>query len=168
MSRRRRNRFAGLGMVSLALLLALCVMGVAYAKWSDTISIVGTANIGHVEVVLSPGEGSPSGISCSLHPDDPHALVVALDGAPPGTYTCAFTITNTGSIPVKIQSIVPLAYPEGVDVSVSGVAVGDQIEQAGVYPDSVGGEVIVTVPEGVEGTFSFSLAFSFIQWNLYV
>ena len=164
--RRKRNRFSRLGVLCITLLLALCVTGVGYAAWTDEVSIQGTANLGYVEVVLSPGACSDPEITCSV--SAPHTLEVTLTAAPPGTYTCGFTITNTGTIPVKIQSIAISDVPAGAAVSVSGVAEGTQIEQAGVFPDSFDGAVIVTVQESCEGTFSFSVAFSFVQWNMYV
>jgi hypothetical protein len=164
--RRKRNRFSWLGTLSIALLLALCVTGIGYAAWTDEISIDGTANLGYVEVVLSPGACSDPQITCSV--SAPHTLVVTLTDAPPGTHTCGFTITNTGTIPVKIQSIVASGVPAGVEVSIPGVVKGMQIEQAGVYPDSVDGMVIVTVLESCEGIFSVNVALSFVQWNMYI
>ena len=164
---RKRNRFARLGMLSIALLLSLCVMGIGYAGWTDTVSIDGTMKMGYIEVALSPGACSSSNISCSL--SAPHTLHITLTYPEPGTYTCGFTIDNTGTIPVKIQSIDidTSGVPGGVEVSVLGVAEGDQIEQAGVDGDSVEGMVEVIVPEGGSVSFSFEVAFSFVQWNLY-
>ncbi|MGB6873714.1 MAG: hypothetical protein WBE46_06225 [Dehalococcoidia bacterium] len=164
--RRKRNRFSRLGMLCITLLLALCITGVGYAAWTDELTVDATANLGYVDVVLSPGACSEPQITCSV--SAPHTLVVTLTAAPPGTYTCGFTVTNTGTIPVKIQSIAISSIPAGVEVSVSGVTEGTQIEQAGVYPDSFDGAVIVTVQESCEGTFSFSVAFSFVQWNMYI
>jgi hypothetical protein len=163
---RKRNRFSWLGTLLIALLLALCVTGVGYAAWTDEVTIDGTANLGYVEVVLSPGACSAPEITCSVLA--PHTLVVTLTDAPLSTYTCGFTITNTGTIPVKIQSIVTSGVPTGVEVSVPGVVKDMQIEQAGVYPDSVEGIVIITVQESCEGTFSVNVAFLFVQWNMYI
>ena len=164
--RRKRSRFSRLGTISIALLLALCVTGVGYAAWTDEVGIDGTANLGYVEVMLSSGACSDPQITCSV--SAPHTLVVTLTDAQPGTYTCGFTITNTGTIPVKIQNIVTSGVPAGVVVSVLGVVKGTQIEQAGVYPDSFEGMVIVTVQESCEGTFSVNVVFSFVQWNMYI
>jgi len=166
---RGRRRFAPLGLLSIVLLLALCLTGVGYAAWTDELTIDGTAEIGYVEVVLSPGACSAPGIiTCSV--TDPHTLVVTLTSPGAGNYACGFTIENTGTIPVKIQDIDidTSGVPAGVEVSVSGVAVGTQIEQLGVEPDSVEGVVHVTVQEACTVTFSFSVAFSFVQWNLYI
>ena len=164
--RRKRSRFSRLGMLSIALLLALCVTGVGYAAWTDEVSIQGTFKSGYIEVVLSPGACSDPEISCSV--SAPHTLVVTLTNPQAGNYTCGFTVTNTGTIPVKIQSIMTSGVPAGVEASVSGVAEGTQIEQAGVYPDSFDGAVIVTVQTGCEETFSINVAFSFVLWNMYI
>lgn len=164
---RKRNRFAQLGMLSMALLLALCITGVGYAAWTDEIIIDETANLGYVELVLSPGACLDPQITCSL--GAPHTLVITLMDAPPGTYTCGFTITNTGTIPVKIQSIdISGVLPAGVEVSVLGVVKGMQIERAGVYPDNVKGMVQVIVFESCIVSCSFEVAFSFVQWNMYI
>ena len=163
---RKRNRFARVGMLSIALLLSLCVMGIGYAGWTDTASIDGTMKTGYIEVVLSPGACSDLEITCSVL--TPHTLVVTLTNPHAGNYTCGFTITNTGTIPVKIQSIVTSGFSNGVEVSVSGVTEGTQLEQAGIYPDSFDGAVIVTVQASCEGTFSVNVAFSFVQWNMYI
>ena len=153
-------------MLSIALLLALCVTGVGYAAWMDEVSIEGTVEMGYIEVVLSPGACSDLEITCSVL--TPHTLVVTLTNPPAGNYTCGFTITNTGTIPVKIQSIVTSGFSNGVEVSVPGVTEGTQLEQAGVYPDSFDGAVIVTVQASCEGTFPVNVAFSFVQWNMYI
>lgn len=163
--RRKRNRFSRLGMLSIALLLVLCVMGVGYAAWTDEVSFEGTAKTGYTEVVLSPGACSDPQITCSV--SAPHTLVVTLTNAQAGTHTCGFTITNTGTIPVKIQSIVTSGYPAEL-VSVSGVTEGMQIEQAGVYPDSFDGTVQVIVLESCIVSCSFEVAFSFVQYNMYI
>jgi hypothetical protein len=163
---RKGDRFSRIGMLSIALLLALCVTGISYAGWTDEVSIEGTANPGYVEMVLSPGACSAPEIGCSILA--PHTLVGTLTNAPIGTYTCGFTITNTGTIPVKIQSIVISGVPTGVEVSVLGVAEGVQIEQAGGNPDSAEGMVMVIVLESCIVSCSFEVAFSFVPWNMYV
>jgi len=164
--RGKRNRFSRLGTVCITLLLALCITGVGYAAWTDEVIIEGTADLGYVDVVLSVGACSGPEITGSVSP--PHTLVVTLTDAPPGTYTCGFTVTNTGTIPVKIQSITMSGVPAGVEVSVLGVAEGVQIEQAGVYPDYVEGTVQVIVLDGCIASCSFEIPFSFVQWNMYV
>lgn len=162
--KRRRGRFSRLGLLPIALLLALCVTGVGYAAWTDEVYIEGTVGMGYIGVVLNPDVCSPP-VTCSV--SSPHTLHVTFSNPQAGNYTCGFTITSTGTIPVKIQSIDTSDVPNGVAVSVTGVMKGTQIEQAGVYPDSVVGAVTVTVPTSCEEAFSFDIVFSFVHWNLY-
>ena len=162
---RKRNRFARVGLLSIALLLSLCVMGIGYAGWTDTASIGGTMQTGYIDVVLIPGSCSSSNISCSVIA--PHTLHVTLTTAGPGTYTCDFAIDNIGTIPVKIQGIGRSSVPAGVQVSVLDVVEGTQIEQAGVSPDEVEGMVRVILPANGCMSFSFDVFFYFVQWNLY-
>jgi hypothetical protein len=154
-------------MLSIALLLSLCVTGIGYAAWTDAVSIGGTVEPGCIELLLSLGDCSSNNISCSL--SAPHTLHITLTYPDSGTYNCGFTIENIGTIPLKIQSIDidTSGVPGGVEVSVSGVKEGDQIEQAGIGGDSVGGTVMVDVPETGSVLFSFDVTFSFVQWNLY-
>jgi hypothetical protein len=164
--RKKRNRFSRLGMLSIALLIALCVTGVGYAAWMDEVSFEGTAKSGYIEVVLSPGACSGPQITCSVSALG--TLVVTLMDASPGIDTCGFTITNTGTIPVKIQSIdISGVVPAGVEASVLGVVAGMQIEQAGVYPDNVDGMVQVMVLESCIASCTFEVAFSFVPYNQY-
>lgn len=44
--KRNRNRFARLGVLPIVLLLALCLTGVGYGMWSDTVYIEGTITTG--------------------------------------------------------------------------------------------------------------------------
>lgn len=44
--KRRRNRFSRLGVLPIVLLLALCVTGIGYGAWIDTIYIEGTITTG--------------------------------------------------------------------------------------------------------------------------
>ena len=44
--KRRRNRFARLGVLPIVLLLALCLTGVGYGAWTDTVYIEGTITTG--------------------------------------------------------------------------------------------------------------------------
>ena len=163
--KRRRGKFSRLGLLPIALLLALCVTGVGYAAWTDEVYIVGTVGMGYIGVVLNPDVCS-SPVTCSV--SSPHTLHVTFSNPQAGNYTCSFTIMNTGTIPVKIQSIDTSGVPNGVVVSVTGVMKGTQIEQDGVHPDSFDGAVMVTVEESCGGTFSLNVTFSFVQWNMYI
>lgn len=160
---RKRNRFARLGMLSIALLLSLCVMGIGYAGWTDTVSVDVTMKMGYIEVVLSEGQGFPSGnVTASIVG---HTIDIEIEAGDEGEYEYRnFDIHNLGTIPVKIQdiSIVPSG---GLVAEVSGVEVGTQIEQSGVAPDTVYGTVVMTVTGA--GIYTCEVTFYFVQWNLY-
>jgi len=161
--RRKRNRFARIGMLSIALLLALCVTGVGYAAWTDTVSIGGTVETGYIKVELSDGQGSPSGnVTASIAG---HTIIIKIVAGCAGKYSYYdFDIHNVGTIPVKIQGIVKDCSGGPVS-TVTGVGVGTQIEQDGVDPDTVCGNVTMTVP--CAGTYICKVTFDFVQWNLY-
>ena len=160
---RKRNRFARLGLMSIALLLSLCVMGIGYAGWTDTISIDVTMKTGYIEVVLSEGQGFPSGnVTASIVG---HTIDIEIEAGDEGEYEYRnFDIHNLGTIPVNIQDI-SVVCSGGLVAGVSGVERGTQIEQSGVDPDTVYGTVAMTVPGA--GNYTCEVIFSFIQWNLY-
>lgn len=150
-------------MLSIALLLSLCVMGVGYSAWTDEVSIGGTMEMGYIEVVLSDGQGFPSGnVTASIVG---HTIDIEIEAGGEGEYRYRnFDIHNTGTIPVKIKDIQIVCSP-GLQAGVSGVGVGTQIEQSGVDPDTVYGTVAMTVPGA--GTYTCEVTFYFVQWNLY-
>ncbi len=59
MRRRKRNSFARIGLICVALLVALGVMGMGYGMWSDTASIITTVNVGATTTELSYTGCSP-------------------------------------------------------------------------------------------------------------
>jgi len=144
-------------MLSIALLLALCVMGVGYAGWTDTVSIDGTMKTGYIEVVLSEG-GCSQNVTASIVG---HTIDIEIDAGGGGVYGYCVNIRNMGTIPVKIQDIVCSGE---LVAEVSGVGVGTQIEQSGVSPDTVDGTVTMTVP--CAGNYTCEVTFYFVQWNL--
>ena len=161
MRKRKRNRFARLGTLSIALLLSLCVMGVGYAAWTDTVRIDGTVEMGYIGVVLSKGTCSQN-VTASIAI---HTIDIGIDAGGEGEYEYSgFDIHNTGTIPVKIQDI-SIVCSNGLVAEVSGAGVGTQIEQSGVAPDTVYGTVTMTVSGA--GTYSCEVTFYFVQWNLY-
>lgn len=154
-----------IGLICLALVLALGALGIGYAQWTETLLIDGTVNTGSVSAELSVGacsdnEVSPytevSSISCKLKVDDPKTLVVTVLNAYPSiTYTCLFDITNTGTVPLKIASMNITGVPPEVEVVIADVVVGQVIDVGSVYgmitvhltgdaPE--GGVIIFTVP----------------------
>ncbi|MFC2068068.1 hypothetical protein ACFLTP_03540 [Chloroflexota bacterium] len=160
MRNRKRSGISKIGILALALILVMGIMGVAYSGWTDVISIDGLVETGTSDLFLQvddDGWGPPDpdnppdplyddqigepGIACSV--DNPTLTVtIALSNIQPDIdYYCNFHIENNGTLPVKIQSIsfnhpvlpdLPGPWPAGFVPEITGVAKGDQIEPLGV------------------------------------
>ncbi|MEM2286160.1 MAG: hypothetical protein QXQ89_08125, partial [Ignisphaera sp.] len=78
--------------------------------------------------------------------------------------TCEFNVTNTGTIPVKVQSIT--IDGNGTDwVTVSGINVGDQIEPGETVECSL--KVHLTNDAEQGKTYTFTVEILLVQWNEY-
>jgi len=161
-----------IGLICLALVLALGVLGVGYGLWDKTVYIDGTVNTGEVNAIMSVGEcyddeipeKDYSSISCELAADPQILLVTITDAYPCITYTCEFDITNTGTVPVKINAITMNGNVPG-EVGVTEIAVGDQIDPQ----DSAYGALTVHLSNDAEekSTYTFKVAIWLVQWNEY-
>jgi len=171
--RQKRKGFSRIGMVCVVLMMALGITGTAYGAWSDTVTIGATVNMGTFGAEVTCDECSPCGIGC-IGEIGSNELELTVTCAEVGvTYSCGFEITNTGTIPVRIQSIDILDVPEGVVVSVDGlVEVGHQIEPGGASVGIVQVSLPAYTPPEVnpsEGeTFTFTVTFEFVPWNQYI
>ena len=97
-----------MGIVSVALLVGLGLTSMGYGIWSDTLNFDATVGIGtqSTELTCSGNYTVPAGglISCSV--TDNVLTVTVTNAQLDVNYYCDFNIQNTGTIPVKIQSIV--------------------------------------------------------------
>ena len=148
----------------MALLVALGAMGGSYGLWSEILEISGTVETGTYGANITYcGGGTPSAIiSCSRVDSDTLGVTVE-DTAEVGTnYYCDFDVRNSGTIPLKIQSIVvdPSPPATGVDVWTTDVVVDTPIEPGVVK----GGTVYVSLSEDVS-QFTFTVTFNVIPWN---
>jgi len=157
-----------MGVVCVALLMALGVMGVAYGHWSKTLDITSTLETGTMSANVSCCDGcTDSEISCNVVSND--ELQFTVNNADVDFhYYCDFNIANTGTIPVKIQSITKSGVPGTVTADITGVEVGDQIEQEGADGDTVTGTVDVYLAASTSQPFTFTVEIEVVQWNLYV
>jgi len=146
------------GMLSIALLLSLGIMGVGYAAWTDTISIYGT-----VETASWGGSLSnpvPTSANITLSVVLPDTLNVSVSNAHANTqYTGSFKVNNAGTVPMRIESIV-LAPPSGTTATVSGVSAGDQIDPG----ETKSAVVSTSTPIGCM-SYNFTVTFTFVLWN---
>ena len=157
LAKRKRNSFAKIGTICLVLLVALGLMGVGYAAWSEVLNINATVEIGTWGGSLSDPSPTSGTIVLST---SPNVLTVTITSAEANTtYTGSFNVNNTGTVPIKIDSITPADVPEGVTDSVS---VATQIEPG--IPE-VGTITVTTGASPPAGVFSFTETFVFVQWN---
>jgi len=163
-----------IGLICLALVLALGALGVGFAMWDKTLYIDGTVNTGEVNAIFTTAsctedpevEGKDVG-SCSLTGIGEQTLnITVTNGYPCYGVTVNFTIDNVGTIPVKIQSF-KVTNPDPTAVTVTWVspAIGTQIEPQGDVP----GSIYIHVEQEADelATYTFSAKILLVQWNEY-
>lgn len=132
MRRHRRNSFFKVGILCLALVVALGMMGVGYASWIDTASINGEVETGLISPVFTVTG------SYYVPPDTTSVVgqvvgdtIQVIIGSANTTcnYYCMFTIQNTGTIPLD-SFIDPLSVPQGVHASLINLVPGVQVDPA--------------------------------------
>jgi hypothetical protein len=180
-----------IGLICLALVLALGTLGVGFALWSDSLYLEGTVETGTVnaswtacycfDTGLDPNpDGSNKGKDvgstvCQIDPEDPHVLHVTVTNAYPSYWNdCEVEFTNTGTIPFIIEgfSITPgagttLADAYGANNGQIWVAfidgVGSQLEPG----DSAGSSLKFHVEQCAEQlhTYTFTVEILVVQYN---
>jgi hypothetical protein len=161
---RRKSSLAKIITLCLVLLVALGIIGNTYSVWSEILYINGSTSIGTVSGGLVCGTCS-SGVSCQATGN--RLDVTVTEAQVDIEYTCQFKVQNTGTIPVKIQSIVVSGVLPEVDVWITGVEEGDQIEDG----QFMVGTVHVYLPPGSVSqgeTLNLTVIITVIQWNQYV
>jgi hypothetical protein len=158
---RKRSSFARIGALSVALLMALGAMGTAYGEWSDTLNISGTIETGEVSFTLTATESGnytiPSGgyVTCEVVDDSLEVTVIDPDST--YDYYGAFTIENTGDIPLKMR----------VDTVLTGVLTTIIIDSPGdgiIDPtETESGKVKVDLTDGP--TTTFIIITNVVPWN---
>ena len=180
--RRRKKGLPKIAVLSVAMLIALGLMGAGYAAWADTLFIGGMVEHGTVTTGLDPSNyycftdpPEVGGISCrvvsSTVAND--TLEITITEAVYEInevqvhYYCDYNILNTGTIPVKIQDINISGLPAtgGVEVD-PGAALGDQIDPGQSLPFTAHVWLTNTNSEGA--TFPVMITFTFVPWNQYV
>lgn len=171
-----------------ALMIALAMTGVAFAHWSETLYISGTVSTGEVDAdfdsassndppgTVDPGYDKNVGCTEVTGIGTKTLTVTVTNGYPCYSSRIDYAITNTGTIPVKIQSIeieptnFTLASASGsndgeVYVEVTGIAVGDQIDPS----QEKNGDLEIHIEQCAEekATYTFTVTILLIQWNEY-
>ena len=157
-----------IGLICLALVLALGTIGVGYALWSDTLFLEGTVGTGNIGLEWSQDipyddeapDKDVSWATCIIIDD---TLYIDIFNAYPSiTYTIPIDLHGTGSVPVHTSwTVLPgNANPAWITMPNWG---GLQIHQG----DSVFGDVVVHLDNTAEQgmLYSFSVILDYWQYN---
>lgn len=168
-----------IGMIGTLLLVALLVLGVGFARWSDTLTIGGRVNTGSLKAEFdevgswdSEPEGKDySSIECVVDEDDPSVLHVTItNGYPSIDYYNAFDIVNSGTIPLHVDAVTVNRgnLPQGATVEVTKNPTGDLVSSQ-LHPNKrLPGVIKVHLGSdtAMNGTYTFSATLAVGQWNI--
>lgn len=149
-----------IGLLLIALMIALGATGVVFSGWTDTVYITGTAEVGFGEMWLGCSNNPP--VYCDAYGMKLDITVTATPETPTpaGSYSCNFDMGNSGSLPLKIQSIdVSDDLPAGTHVSIT-------VEDTQIDPgDVASGVVNIILDEAITEEFDFTVTFNIVLWN---
>jgi len=165
--RRSRRGLNRIGVLAMALLLALGAMGTAYGAWSDEIYIQSTITTGDIDAGLACG-------TCWEEPDTPGTdidctggsmtlnidVTSALEGV---DYYCNFNVSNTGSLPVKIETMNLTDLSPGVAEAIEDLIEGTVIDPGTSATGKV--HIHLTSDKQVGQDLAFTLSVSVERWN---
>lgn len=168
-----RKRTLTFGLLAIAVVVALALVGVAYAWWSETLTINGTVQTGVVNVEFRNASDDDNGIDPGYDKnvadctesvsEDGNSMTIAItNGYPSYTCTVSYAFSNPGTIPVKLQSVTGNIPPE-LGVTQTGPGVGDQLDAG----QSVTATIAIHVEQGAAQNANYSLtkSFEWVQWN---
>ena len=157
---RRRGGLNKIGVLAIALLLAMGALGTSYGAWVDEIYIEGSFSTSGVNTTLACGGHSPE-VSCGT---SDMTLNITVTDAPPDGYYCNFTLDNTaaGTLPVKINSVNLSGVPSGFSVSVPASLTGYVIDAGDTLSDTIG---ITLTEDYSDSSGSFNVTFNIVRWN---
>jgi len=190
-----KGRLGKFGLLFLAVALCLAITGAGFAMWDKTLHIEGTVNTGEVNAVwTSAFNFDPPAPPVSLDPNldgtrkakdvgsttvtgvGNQTLVVTVNNGYPSYFNdIQVEFNNTGTIPVKIQSInitpigFALASAYGADDGPIWVdfvdGVGSQLEPG----DLAGSSFKIHVEQCAEelANYTFTVEVLLVQWNEY-
>jgi len=161
----------------LALVLVLGTMGVGYAMWDKTLFIDGTVNTGEVNAIFTTASCDDTGIdpghdkdvgSCTVTGAGTQTLTITItNGYPCYECTVNFTVDNTRTIPVKVQTLSAPGAPSQITVSWTGLTVGQQIDPGQDVPGDIHIHVEQSALENQTDVYTFTAEIYLVQWNEY-
>jgi hypothetical protein len=160
---RNRRGLNRIGILAIALIIAIGAVGVTYGAWVDDIYLDASVYTGTTSSVLNCAAPHSTEVSCTKSDATLHITVAATVAAPTpaGSYNHNFTVLNTGDLPVKVNNIVVSTLPSGVHVSTTGVVAGSVIDPG----PAASGTVNIILDTAITANISFDVAFTIVRWN---
>jgi hypothetical protein len=168
---KKKSVFGKLGILALVVLLLALGTGVVYGMWTQTINVDVSSNTGTLTWTVTGGVpySSPSGgsVSDSITSTSVSNTVNVTITNPNSndTYYVPITISNTGTVPLIIQSVTFAGAPNGVLPFELQLPKGYQLDPGAVQSVTI---TIGGIPSTVTKTFTFTMTVVPVQWNLYV
>lgn len=165
-----------IGLICLALVLALGSLGVGYALWSDSLYIEGTVNTGDVDVCVisvsdddsshqfnwDPGYDKDVASTQATIIDCNHVTVTVTDAYPSYENFVHFTTAILGTVPVRLQAIVITNPNPCLEVD-AWDGWGEQ-RHPGEYADNtLWFHILQCAEQGA--TYTFTVEFWYVQYN---
>jgi len=164
-------------LVCIAVTAGLGLMGPAMAMWGDSLYVVEDVNTGNIDPVFSYSNGyKVSGVGGSISTSfaaDPKILVVNISDAwHHSKWRSDFTITNMGTVPVRIE--IPTITVDKVKYT---ILFWSWWEDALIVNCSLVNETVLDPGQSIDenitiemntykyGPFEFNLDFDCVQWN---
>jgi hypothetical protein len=136
-----------IGLIAIIVVLALGIIGVGYAAWSQTLNANATLNTGSyiINFASSPTPSPTTGTGTISASASGTTMTVGLNTGYPGfSGTVNYTINNTGTIPAKVTSITLTAN--------TGTIINPGAYSSGHLGDSQADAWNITLPSGTLGT----------------
>jgi len=180
--RRNRNGLKRIGVLAMALLLALGAMGTAYGAWVEDLYINSTVSIGNTDASLDCADPccsvvpatADTSIDCSggsmtLDITVTNAQFNATPSLNPHYY-CDFTVSNTGSLPIRIQSVTLAQSAPNPDpykgVSAAIILPDPTVLDPGETTTTAGQvHIYLTTDASVGQTLEYTLTATVVLWN---
>ena len=182
---RRRGGLNRIGLLALALVLALGVMGLAYGAWVDDVYITGTLSTSNVNASLLCGacweevggietDVADTDIDCS---GGSMTLNISVTNALPNvSYYCNFTVSNIDvdpfdpyeSLPIKIQSVTLTTAGSYTGITATVVPIspaGTVLDPGQSAPGKVKISVAPDAPTTPPQNPVYTLAVTVARWN---
>jgi hypothetical protein len=165
-----------IGILCLALVLALGTMGIGLAQWTETLTITGNATTGDLSVkfgnpapsTTDSDGGMANGGTCTatvsgVGTESETLTITITNGYPCYTCTVDFDVENDGSIPVDLGGVLLSGVPAQISVTATGANAQDL-----AVGGKDAGQIVIHVEDSAaeNGNYSFTGTIGATQFNM--